>query len=67
MVPNHQLAKTVGPLFAFPELYPRLIGKLIYFTLTFLELAYTLHTLAQFMQVSLATLLGCYSPSGPLS
>lgn len=48
--PNHQLAKTFGPFFATPDRYRRLITKLIYLTLTRLELAYLVHILAQFMQ-----------------
>lgn len=50
MEPNHLLSKTVGPVFAFPDRYRRLIGKLIYLALTRPELAYVMHTLAQFMQ-----------------
>ncbi|KAI5648573.1 hypothetical protein M9H77_34578 [Catharanthus roseus] len=47
--PNHQLAKASGSLFDNPDRYRRLIGKLIYLTLTRPELAYAVHTLAQFM------------------
>ncbi|KAI5670896.1 hypothetical protein M9H77_11260 [Catharanthus roseus] len=47
--PNHQLAKASGSLFDNPDSYRRLIGKLIYLTLTRPELAYAVHTLAQFM------------------
>lgn len=61
---NHHLAKTVGPTFAFPNRYRWLIGKLIYLTLTHLELAYV-HTLAQFMQAP--TPLGRCPSSGSLS
>ncbi|KAI5664580.1 hypothetical protein M9H77_23903 [Catharanthus roseus] len=49
--PNHQLAKASGSLFDNPDRYRRLIGKLIYLTLTRPELAYVVHTLAQFMHV----------------
>lgn len=47
---NHQLAKAVGACFAFPDQYYRLIGKLIYLTITRLNLAYTVYTLTQLMQ-----------------
>ncbi|KAI5678315.1 hypothetical protein M9H77_09265 [Catharanthus roseus] len=43
------LAKASGSLFDNPDRYRRLIGKLIYLTLTRPELAYAVHTLAQFM------------------
>lgn len=45
----HQLSKTVGPSFALPDGYRRLIGKLIYLIVTHLKLAYAIYTLAQFM------------------
>lgn len=43
---NHQLAKDIGPLFEQPNRYCRFIRKLIYLTLTLLELAYVVHILA---------------------
>lgn len=50
MEPNHQLAKIVGPFLVLLNRYRRLIGKLIYLTRTYSELAYVVHTLARFMQ-----------------
>lgn len=50
MEPNHKLAKSKSKFFAIPDRYRRLIGKLIYLTLTRPEHAYDVHTLAQFMQ-----------------
>lgn len=50
MEPNHQLAKSTSAIFHLPDRYWRLIGKLIYLTLTCPELACAVHTLAQFMQ-----------------
>ncbi|CAH9095242.1 unnamed protein product [Cuscuta europaea] len=50
MEPNHRLAVTQTPLFSYPDRYRRVIGKLIYLTLTRPELSYCVHILAQFMQ-----------------
>lgn len=48
--PNYNLAKASGPFFDKPDQYRRLVGKLIYLTLTHPDLVYAIHTLAQFMQ-----------------
>lgn len=49
MEQNHQLALATGPDFAHPDRYRRLVGRLIYLTITRPELCYVVHTLAQFM------------------
>lgn len=46
MEPNHQLAKSTSALFHLPDRYWRLIGKLIYLTLTRLKLVHVVHTIA---------------------
>lgn len=48
--PNHSLAKASGDFLLQPERYRRLIGKLIYLSITRPDLTYTIHILAQFMQ-----------------
>lgn len=45
---NHHLATHVGPYFSTPNHYRRLIGRLIYLTITRPELASMVHVLAQF-------------------
>ncbi|KAJ4796993.1 Retroelement pol polyprotein-like [Rhynchospora pubera] len=47
---NHQLAKATGEMMHDPERYRRLVGKLIYLTITRPDLCYSVHVLAQFMQ-----------------
>lgn len=47
---NHHLALAKGALMDDPERYRRLVGRLIYLSLTRPELAYSVHILAQFMQ-----------------
>lgn len=47
--PIHKLAKSTT-LFSMPDCYRRLIGKVIYITLTHPELAYAIYTMDQFMQ-----------------
>ena len=47
---NHKLALATGPLLKEPEKYRRLVGKLIYLTISRPELSYCVHILAQFMQ-----------------
>ncbi|GKD95620.1 putative copia-type protein [Tanacetum coccineum] len=47
---NEKLASDDGSLFENPERYWRLVGCLIYLSVTRLELSYGVHLLAQFMQ-----------------
>ncbi|XP_019053102.1 PREDICTED: uncharacterized protein LOC109114617 [Nelumbo nucifera] len=47
---NHKLALADGALLDDPERYQRLVGCLIYLTITRSELSYCIHVLAQFMQ-----------------
>lgn len=47
---NHNLAIDKGPLFASLDLYCRLIGRLIYLTITQPEFSYSVHIFTQFMQ-----------------
>ncbi|GJT01644.1 retrovirus-related pol polyprotein from transposon TNT 1-94 [Tanacetum coccineum] len=47
---NHKLALATGPLLKDPKKYRRLVGKLIYLTISRPELSYCVHILAQFMQ-----------------
>ncbi|KAL9447401.1 hypothetical protein AB3S75_014963 [Citrus x aurantiifolia] len=47
---NHRLALDDGPMYSDPVRYRRLIGRLIYLTITRPELCYSVHVLAQFMQ-----------------
>lgn len=49
MEQNHKLDLATGPLLSNPERYRRLVGRLIYLTITRPELSYCVHTLAQFM------------------
>ncbi|KAJ4790588.1 Retroelement pol polyprotein-like [Rhynchospora pubera] len=50
---NHNLAKATGDEMKDPEKYRRLVGRLIYLTITRPELCYAVHTLAQFMHAPL--------------
>ena len=50
METNHKLALADGPLLTDPTRYRRLIGRLIYLTITRPELCYAVHVLSQFMQ-----------------
>ena len=50
MEQNHSLATIDSPTYSDPERYRRLVGRLIYLTITRPELCYSVHTLAQFMQ-----------------
>ena len=47
---NHRLALADGILMDNPEQYRRLVGRLIYLTLTCPELSYCVHVFVQFMQ-----------------
>ena len=47
---NHRLALDDDPMYSDPVRYRRLIGRLIYLTITRPELCYSVHVLAQFMQ-----------------
>ncbi|XP_019052804.1 PREDICTED: uncharacterized protein LOC109114515 [Nelumbo nucifera] len=47
---NHHLALAKGTLMENPNRYRRLVGRLIYLTITRPELCYCIHILAQFMQ-----------------
>ncbi|XP_021758525.1 uncharacterized protein LOC110723478 [Chenopodium quinoa] len=47
---NHTLAKLESPLISDPEIYRRLVGRLIYLSFTRPYLAYAVHILSQFMQ-----------------
>ncbi|KAJ4768963.1 Retroelement pol polyprotein-like [Rhynchospora pubera] len=46
---NHRLAESMSAKLKDPEKYRRLVGRLIYLTITRPELSYSVHTLAQFM------------------
>jgi len=50
MEENHKLALAQGPLLPDPTRYRRLIGRLIYLTITRPDLTYAVHILSQFMQ-----------------
>lgn len=50
MEQHHQLAVSASSSLSDPERYRRLVGRLIYLTITRPELSYSVHTLAQFMQ-----------------
>lgn len=47
---NHRLALATGDFLSDPEPYRRLVGRLIYHSVTRPDLSYHVHTLAQFMQ-----------------
>lgn len=50
MEQNHTLARDKGEFFSEPSKYRRLIGRLVYLTVTKPDLSYAVHTLAQFLQ-----------------
>ena len=50
METNHKLALATGKLLSDPTQYRRLVGRLIYLTITRPELCYAVHILSQFMQ-----------------
>lgn len=47
---HHKLALAAGTLLEDPEPYRRLVGRLIYLSVTRPDLAYSVHILSQFMQ-----------------
>lgn len=51
MEQNHQLGKAQGPLISNPISYHRLVGCLIYLTITWMDLAYSVQALAQFIHI----------------
>ncbi|XP_021738813.1 uncharacterized protein LOC110705279 [Chenopodium quinoa] len=50
MEQNHKLGLATGAILSDPEPYQRLVGRLIYLTVTHPDLAYSVHILSQFMQ-----------------
>ncbi|KAK2998849.1 hypothetical protein RJ639_022939 [Escallonia herrerae] len=50
MEQNHGLALDGGPLLSDPGPYRRLIGRLVYLTITRPDICYAVHVLSQFMQ-----------------
>ncbi|WJZ91571.1 hypothetical protein VitviT2T_010631 [Vitis vinifera] len=50
MEENNKLLPTVGDLLKNPSIYRRLVGQLIYLTITRPEISYSIHILSQFMQ-----------------
>jgi hypothetical protein len=50
MEPNAKFSSTDGTLLEDPTSYRRLIGRLLYLTITRPDLTYSVHTLSQFMQ-----------------
>ncbi|XP_074266497.1 uncharacterized protein LOC141589772 [Silene latifolia] len=49
MEPNHNLGDSETPILHDPQPYRRLVGRLVYLTITRPELTYLVHILAQFM------------------
>ncbi|RVW98342.1 Retrovirus-related Pol polyprotein from transposon RE1 [Vitis vinifera] len=68
---NHKLALAMGPILKDPALYMRLVGRLIYLTITCPELSYCVHILGQFMQhpkqdhLAAALRVVCYLKGNP--
>lgn len=50
MEQNQTLARDKGEFFSEPTKYRRLVGRLVYLTVTKPDLSYAVHTLAQFLQ-----------------
>jgi len=55
MDPNMSLSHEDGELMSAPDKYRRLVGKLIYLTITRPDITYTVHVLSQFMQAPTIT------------
>ncbi|CAM8982071.1 unnamed protein product [Rhodiola kirilowii] len=51
MDPKHNLSLSSTPALADPAIYRRLVGQLIYLTVTRPDLAYSVHILSQFMAI----------------
>ena len=49
MEQNHRLAFVKGNSCAHPDQYHRLVGRLVYLSVTHPKLSYAIHTLAQFL------------------
>ena len=49
---NHKLTGDKGPLLDDPKRYRRLVGRLVYLSITRPDLCYTIHILSQFMKAS---------------
>lgn len=49
MEQNHRLAHEDGNPFEYPDKYRRLVGRLVYLSVTRPVLCYSVHTLAQFL------------------
>ncbi|OMP05523.1 Integrase, catalytic core [Corchorus capsularis] len=49
MEQNHHLEKASGPILADPSLYRRLVGRLLYLTVTRPDLCYSIQVLSQFL------------------
>ncbi|XP_074306386.1 putative mitochondrial protein AtMg00240 [Silene latifolia] len=47
---NHELSLSTSPLLKDPLMYMRLVGRLVYLTITRPDLLYAVHVLSQFVQ-----------------
>ncbi|XP_074271153.1 uncharacterized protein LOC141595079 [Silene latifolia] len=50
IIQNHELALSTSALLKDPVMYRRLVGRLVYLTITRPDLLYAVHTLSQFVQ-----------------